>query len=105
MLTEACATGKPVHIFCPGKGADAGHQPPPRSQRSHRQRFNQLSNRHAPKRWRRDVGTIHTHLIDSQRAVWLGNPVPTDARATPSKDLERAVKRVRKLLLQHPHRE
>jgi len=100
MLTEACATGKPVHIFCPGMGADAGHHAnrPPRP--SPRQRFNQLSNRHAPKRWRRDVKKIHQHLIANGHAVWLGDPPQMDRSQEPPRDLDRAVKRVRKLMLQ-----
>ena len=100
MLTEACATGKPVHIYCPGMGADAGHRAARPSRPSPRQRFNQLSNRHAPKRWRRDVRQIHRHLIDNGHAVWLGDPPPQDRSQEPPKDLDRAVKRVRKLMLQ-----
>jgi len=99
MLTEACATGKPVHIFCPGKGADAGNPLPMRRQRSARQRFNQISNRAAPKRWRRDVTAIHNHLIDTRHAVWLGDPIHADASPQPTNDLDRAVKRVRKLFI------
>jgi hypothetical protein len=100
MLTEACATGKPVHIYCPGMGTDAGHHAtrPPRP--SPRQRFNQLSNRHAPKRWRRDVRKIHQHLIGNGHAVWLGDPPPADRSQEPPRDLDRAVKRVQKLMLQ-----
>jgi len=102
MLTEACATGKPVHIFCPGKGADAGNPLPGRPQRSARQRFNQVSNRHAPKRWRRDVSAIHSHLINSGRAAWLGEPLKDGDRPAANADLDRAVKRVRKLFT-HAH--
>ena len=102
MLTEACATGKPVHIFCPGKGADAGNPMPRGPQRNARQRFNQVSNKHAPKRWRRDVSAIHSHLINSGRAAWLGEPLIDSDCPPPSNDLDRAVKRVRKLFT-HAH--
>lgn len=102
MLTEACATGKPVHIFCPGRGADAGNPMPRGPQRSARQRFNQFSNQHAPKRWRRDVSAIHSHLINTQRATWLGDPAADNCAPAPNDDLVRAVKRVRKLMSQRP---
>jgi mitochondrial fission protein ELM1 len=93
MLTEACATGKPVYMFDPdrtaaldGEGADF--------------RLSGLlyrwMMRWGPKRLSRDIGLVHRRLLEEGHAVWLGDASPE--RAPPSlRDLERALARVRAL--------
>jgi hypothetical protein len=51
-----------------------------------------------PKRLTRDVRIIHQKLIESGRAVWLGQEFPDPGeRMPPLNDVERAVARVRAL--------
>ncbi len=97
MLTETCATGKPVYIY------DLGDHPVPlpinlesdqgvRLERTPWWRFKEhyrwkpLSHRLAtafgPKRIRRDVKLIHQHLIRNGHAVWLGESFP-EGKPTP----------------------
>ena len=99
MLTEACATGRPVSIFCPGKGADAGNPMPAAPTLSIRQRFNHFSNHYAPRRWHKDIRAIHDHLIDGGSAAWLGDPPTRPSARSASNDLARAVKRVQRLFV------
>jgi mitochondrial fission protein ELM1 len=93
MLTEACATGKPVYMFDPdrtagpgGAGADF--------------RFSGLTYRWmmrwGPKRLSRDIGLVHRRLLDGGHAVWLGNDFP-ERTPPPLRDLEHALARVRGL--------
>ena len=112
MLAEACATRKPVYIFDLGEGeqsmrpeiADAaaaarlalsGRR---RLERAHVAAFlyRQMM-KFGPERLSRDIRIIHKYLIDSGRAVWLGDEFPQD-RSLPTLDcLGRAVARVRAL--------
>lgn len=96
MLSEACATGKPVDIFdlsgrCPATG-DARFRPD-HSLKSLSYRAMMLG----PKRLTRDLALVHRRLIAAGRAQWLGDPVKPPA-ATPLDDLQRTVDRVRALL-------
>jgi mitochondrial fission protein ELM1 len=96
MLAEAAATRSPLYIFDPGDAA---------SQRWWRQAHNfryrplthRLAMRFGPARMRRDVGNIQRALVDSGRAVWLGQSFREDADFQPPRDLERASARVRAL--------
>ena len=112
MLTEACETGKPVYIFDPGQhplplhchGADREASLVDRRrwwQRPASFRWKPLTHRLAqllgPRRMRRDVGVMHRHLVDTGRAVWLGDSHPETAERVPVSDLDRAVSRVRAL--------
>ena len=112
MLAEACATRKPVYIFDLGEGeqsmrpeiADAaaaarlalsGRR---RLERAHVAAFlyRQMM-KFGPERLSRDIRIIHRYLINSGRAVWLGDDFPQD-RSLPTLDcLGRAVARVRAL--------
>jgi len=112
MLTEACATRKPLIVFdlsdkiCTD---EAGGQQNPGSKTEcqpwwrlrHNFRFKPLSHRLAmrfgPKRLRRDIGAIQERLVASGRAVWLGQSFAGESHPLPVGDLDRAVERVRGL--------
>jgi len=96
MLTEACYTRKPLYIFNPG---DVDKKPWWRH--LHNFRYKPLSHRLGmwlgPARMARDVGRIQQQLIETGRAVWLGDEFRSDHQPAPAADLERAAVRVRKL--------
>ena len=112
MLTEACATRKPVHIFDLGEGRHAMRQTPatgrdaeagarPRGKGGKRARFRAFMYRQmmrcGPQRLSRDIRIVHQHLIDSGRAVWLGDGFPPGLPLRSLECLPRAVARVRAL--------
>jgi mitochondrial fission protein ELM1 len=93
MLTEACATGKPVYMFDPDRTS---------SQNGDGTDF-RLSGtlyrwmmRWGPRRLSRDIGLVHRRLLETGHAVWLGDAYP-DRTPPPLRDLERALSRVRAL--------
>ncbi len=94
MLSEACATGKPVYIF------DLGGM---REERSKSRDFRwggffyALLMRWGWQRLSRDIRLVHGRLLASGRATWLGEG-PQSGRATPVSDMTRAVKAARSLL-------
>jgi mitochondrial fission protein ELM1 len=108
MLTEACATGKPVYIFDLGEGRHAMRPKAARkvgvddgvsrtvSKRLTRQ-FHLLVKRLTPQRLSRDIGTIHQHLVDAGGAAWLGDALPSGGRSLQLDGVARAVARVRAL--------
>lgn len=87
MLTEACFTGRPVHIFDLGLNASLRWKP-----LSH-----YVGTALGPRRMARDVTRIHRRLVADHRAVFLGNPWPGTPSTEPSQDLTRAAARVRAL--------
>jgi uncharacterized protein len=98
MLTEACATGKPVYMF------DADRPVKTSGLAGDRERDFRLSGtlyrwlmRWGPNRLSRDIGLVHRRLIERGHAVWLGETFP-DGAPPPLRDLERALVRVRALL-------
>jgi mitochondrial fission protein ELM1 len=97
MLTEACASGKPVYMFDPDRtpmmpgGAGSGD----RDFRLSGLLYGWLM-RWGPKRLTRDISLVHRHLIEGGHAVWLGEDLP-EAVQPPLRDLERALARVRGL--------
>ena len=105
MLTEACATRKPVYIFdlCEGRNAMRPDAPPPSQPQSWRLEathvkaflYRQLL-RFGPVRLGRDIRIIHRDLIEAKRAVWLGEPFP-EGPLPPLECLERAATGVRAL--------
>jgi hypothetical protein len=112
MLTEACATCKPVYIFYPTECAAeaevnvANYTRPHDLGKRRRQgiRFQALTHRLAmrfgPSRMKRDIGAIHQYLINSGRAVRLGESFPSPALSLPPlEDLQNAVMRVQALLM------
>jgi uncharacterized protein len=119
MLAEACATRKPVYIFdlgeaegamCP-KTANAAVAA--RRAQAGRRRFewprvrallHRLMMKVGPRRSSRDIRIIHNYLVDTGRAVWLGERFDT-ARPMPALDcLGRAVVKVRALMKATPTR-
>jgi mitochondrial fission protein ELM1 len=112
MLAEACATGRPVHIFDPGchpmplRCNGASREPERVDQRlwwrrGESYRWKPITHRLAqsigPNRMRRDVAIMHRHLIESGRAAWLGQPFEEKRVTAPLSDLEQATARVKSL--------
>jgi mitochondrial fission protein ELM1 len=111
MVTEACATGKPVHLFDLGEGELSMREPvgtrseaaPALDARSVLRESGlstglyRLMLRYAPKRVTRDIRLVHERLVATGRARWLGSAA-TPAIRRPLLDLERAVARVQALL-------
>lgn len=113
MLSEACATGKPVHMFDTGagrfsmrrdmrlaEGRAAGRDLVETDDRPDLA-LGPLAYR-ALMRWgwqhlTRDISQIHARLVRSGRAVWLGDPSAPVTAAGPS-DLHRAVARIHDLM-------
>ena len=105
MMTEACATGRPVYLFDTGIGrtsmherASAEHEPlRERVSRAHLKAFVYRQTMiYGPTRWTRDIRIIQRRLVESGRAVWLGEGEPRGA-PPPLEDVPRAVARVRSL--------
>jgi mitochondrial fission protein ELM1 len=98
MLAEACATGKPVHIFDLGEGQYGMRQPPaargkvlvrhPWLMSALRARVKDFEVRLTrfvlPRRFQRDTRPIHRNLVQSGRAVWLGDAFPPGRASTPN---------------------
>ena len=113
MLAEACATRKSVHIFDLGEGENAMRPETAEAAialRRARDANRPLEGTHikaflyrqmmrfGPERLSRDIRIIHGYLVDSGRAVWLGDETRKD-RPLPALDcLDRAVGRVRSLI-------
>ncbi|MGI9284096.1 MAG: mitochondrial fission ELM1 family protein [Pseudomonadales bacterium] len=105
MLTEACATGKPVYMFDPGVGGQAMRRDT--SEVSGTNDFD-LSTffyrglmRWGPQRLSRDITLVHDRLIASGNAVWLDQEFPVKV-PPPLQDIDRAVERVQRLLVGVP---
>ncbi len=106
MLTEACATRKPVHIFDLGVGRTAMRQAavapttptgetPKTIESAHLKAFIYRLTMHlGPQRMTRDIRIVHQVLVDNGMAVWLGDRFP---KGTPPgvESVRRAVARVR----------
>jgi mitochondrial fission protein ELM1 len=118
MLAEACATRKPVYIFDLGEGKGAMRKQTMQEaiatdspRRRRKLGFTDLSGflysqvtKLGPSRLHRDIRNIHEYLVDSGRAVWLGEEF-AKGRPVPAIDcLGRAVARVRALMETVPAR-
>jgi hypothetical protein len=111
MVAEACATGKPVHMFdldtgpdnkWPLLGALIGEVRERSWQRRLRAlKFQPLVYRTAmvtgPQRLTRDVRIIQRALVAERRAVWLGQDFPNEPPPAPLDDVGRAADAVRAL--------
>jgi mitochondrial fission protein ELM1 len=113
MLTEACATLKPVYMFDLHTGSEnrwrlleslIGTVDTSRWRRLRRLRLQTLVFRLAfkigPTRMTRDVRIIHRRLLAEGRAVWLGETFPDGSPPQPLDDVPRAVARVKALFEQ-----
>jgi hypothetical protein len=108
MLTEACATQKPVYIFPFGYGDWAmGSKQNQQtiwinSQFSKGFRLKALTHKLSavmgPRRMQRDIRIMHEWLISTGRAVWLGETFPPGPLPTQVDDVTQTVKRVRNLV-------
>jgi mitochondrial fission protein ELM1 len=100
MLSEACATGKPVMLFDIEDGRfsmrDDGGPIAWRGRNLSSTAF-RLAMRVGPPSWSRDLRIVHRQLIDAGRVRWLGEPKTADATITRSDDLARATSRVKAL--------
>jgi hypothetical protein len=113
MLTEACATRKPVYMFDLHTGPEnrwrlleplIGKVDISMWRRLRRLRMQPLVFRIAfrigPTRMTRDVRIIHRQLQAQGRAVWLGETFPDGPPPPPLDDVARAVARVKALFAQ-----
>jgi len=97
MLSEACATGKPVYMAELG---GYGYPMRPGRKTAVDFRLSALAYswimRFGPKRLSRDLRLVHNNLLSEGRVAWLGDPFPqrTD---TGSADMDHALQRVRAL--------
>lgn len=101
MLSEACATGRPVHMF----DLNCGRLAMRRDRRcAGKNDLHIIPSMYrvlmllGPRRLSRDITLVHARLIEERRACWLGDPPPPDSGSVPS-DLERAVRAVRGLFV------
>jgi uncharacterized protein len=108
MMTEACATGRPVYFYDTGEGKTSMREPPaPPSTPDTIWRQLSLAYLKAfvyrqtmklgPTRLTRDIRIVQRRLVESGRAAWLGDGEPSP-NAPPLVDVERAAERVRALL-------
>jgi mitochondrial fission protein ELM1 len=94
MLSEACATRKPVYIF----DLEGSHGPRTGWDWDYpRAWLYRQTMRLGPRRLSRDLRIVHQTLIASGHAAWLGEAFPP-RRPPPLEDLGRAVRRVHALL-------
>jgi mitochondrial fission protein ELM1 len=122
MMAEACATGKPVYLFDTGQGRTSMKHNPwldgirtsarddAKGEEASGAGFNRwhlkahvyrLSMRLGPQRITRDIRIVQKLLVDTNRAVWLGDGQSVGG-SRPLEDVERAVVRVRKLFETSP---
>jgi len=106
MMTEACATGKPVLLYDTGEGITSmrgdAHASPwdalrERLDRPHWNAFvYRMGMHYGPRRISRDIRIVQRLLVETGRAAWLGEGLPT-ASPPPLQDLARASARVKAL--------
>ena len=93
MLSEACATGKPVHMFDPG-----GMRDDVKLRRDFRLGgvlYGMLM-RWFPQRLSRDISLVHRQLVQDRRASWLGS-MDSDDPVEPVNDMANTIAAVRGL--------
>jgi mitochondrial fission protein ELM1 len=112
MMAEACVSGRPVYLFDTGEGRTSMKHNPwldgmadPMNgdaatiglNRWHlKAHLYRLTMRLGPERLTRDIRIVQQLLVDSGRAIWLGDGHPK-ANSRPLEDMQRAVGRVRRL--------
>ena len=97
MLSEACATGKPVYM-APLGGYGYPMRPGQRTATDFRLTALTYSwmMRFGPRRLSRDIRLVHSRLLSQGRVAWLGEPYTAHARGD-TDDLDNAVYRVKAL--------
>jgi hypothetical protein len=97
MLSEACATGKPVYMADLG---GYGYPMRPGRKTAVDFRLSALTYswmmRFGPKRLSRDIRLVHNNLLSEGRVAWLGESLQRRAGAD-SADMDHALQRVRAL--------
>lgn len=100
MLSEACATGKPVHMFDTESGPfamrDEGKKIKWRGRNLTTTIF-RIAMRLAPLRWSRDLRIVHRQLEASGQAIWAGALAQAPSLKLENSALEQATARVRAL--------
>ena len=102
MLTESCATGKPVYLYDAARPEHAGEPSEPNTidiepRHPLRRLGSWLRNHLGPKRLRRDITRIHENLIQQKRILLLGDAGDETALSVNDDDLKNTVRRVREL--------
>ena len=116
MMAEACVTGRPVYLYDTGEGMtsmkenpwldgdvratelEAGDPKMGFSRWHLKAHIYRMTMRMGPQRLTRDIRIVQQLLIDTKRAVWLGDGHP-DVGAPPLEDMARAVARVKQLFV------
>ena len=116
MLSEACATGKPVHMFdtgarhlgmrhdmlcAAGQAAQAkalARQDGDRADLALGALAYRALMRWGWKHLTRDISRTHLQLVESGQAAWLGDPLTSAQDMPPPSDTQRAVVRIRDLM-------
>lgn len=109
MMTEACVTGRPVYLYDTGEGITSMKRNPfldwnddgsaarhPLDRWHLKAWIYRATMRLGPQRLTRDIRIVQQLLIESGRAVWLGDGHPK-APPRPLEDMPRAVARVKAL--------
>ncbi len=110
MMTEACATGRPVYLYDTGEGRTSmkrnpwldGEEEEPGGSRRSLDRWHlkawiyRLTMRLGPQRLTRDIRIVQQLLVATDRAIWLGDGHPK-GEYRPLEDMPRTVARVRAL--------
>jgi len=107
MMTEACATGRPVYFYDTGEGKTSMREPPappttPDTIWRHlspayvKAFVYRQTMKLGPTRLTRDIRIVQRRLVESGRAAWLGEGEPSPD-APPLCDVARAAERVRAL--------
>ena len=104
MISEACATGKPVYLFDLGRGMLAMEDAADGAWYENDWRVGGVLYRLLMRLlWRklsRDIRLVHRPLVAQQRVAWLGNPAPSPAHT--DADMDSAVAAVRNLFADFP---
>ena len=100
MLSEAIATGKPVAMFDTENGAyamnDGGMKIGLWGRTFYATLF-RFAMRFGPRKWTRDLRTVHHQLQDTAQAHWLGSSVPKFKPRQKKPAVEQATARIRNL--------
>ncbi len=100
MLSEACATGKPVQMFDTESGSFAMRDPNQKINwrgRNLSATIFRIAMRLAPARWSRDLRIVHRQLLSSGQASWMGDAALTQNSRAKVTALEKATSRINAL--------